>query len=89
MATLVTDDVRKYVCHITDVSSPKAEYVRHFEAITPRSLDGRYVFTSGSPPSHAFAEIEAQHSTKIEGSLPFLHHEVEQAERRIHSKLQY
>ena len=72
MATLVTDDVRKYVRHITDVSSPKAEYVRHFEAITPRSLDGRYVFTSGSPPSHAFAEIEAQHSTKIEGSRNFL-----------------
>ena len=66
MATLVTDDVRKYVRHITDVSSPKAEYVRHFEAITPRSLDGRYVFTSGSPPSHAFAEIEAQHSTQID-----------------------
>jgi hypothetical protein len=89
MATLVTDDVRKYVCHITDVSSPKAEYVRHFEAITPRSLDGRYVFTSGSPPSHAFAEIEAQHSTKIEGSLPFLHHEVEQTVKNMVASLEF
>eukprot|EP01043_Picozoa_sp_COSAG02_P010426 COSAG02_NODE_366_length_23740_cov_20.235904_5_plen_112_part_00 len=45
--------------------------MRHFEAITPRALDGRYVLTSGSPPSHAFAEIE--------GSLPFLDREVQQA----------
>ena len=70
MATPLTDDVRKYVRHISEVSSPKAEYVRHFE-------DGRYVFTTGSPPSHAFAEIE--------GSQRFLDREVEQTveSRRI------
>eukprot|EP01043_Picozoa_sp_COSAG02_P116378 COSAG02_NODE_52798_length_305_cov_1.699029_1_plen_53_part_01 len=42
-----------------------------------------YSTYSGSPPSHAFAEIEAQHSTKIEGSLPFLHHEVEQTVKNM------
>ena len=57
-ATRDMDCVHKYVQHIADVSSPKAEYVRHFEAVTPRALDGRYLLTSGSPPSHAFAEVE-------------------------------
>ena len=53
MPTLDMDCVHKYVNHIADVSPPKAEYVRHFEANTPRALDGRYVLTGGSPPSHA------------------------------------
>ena len=69
-ATRDMDCVHKYVQHIADVSSPKAEYVRHFEAVAPRALDGRYLLTSGSPPSHAFAEVE--------GSLPFLDREVQQ-----------
>ena len=69
-ATRDMDCVHKYVQHIADVSSPKAEYVRHFEAVTPRAPDGRYLLTSGSPPSHAFAEVE--------GSLPFLDREVQQ-----------
>ena len=77
-ATRDMDCVHKYVQHIADASSPKAEYVRHFEAVTPRALDGRYLLTSGSPPSHAFAEIEAANSTMIEGSLPFLDREVQQ-----------
>ena len=78
MATLDMDCVHKYVNHIADASPPKAEYVRHFEANTPRALDGRYVLTGGSPPSHAFAEMEAAHSTMIEGSLPFLDRKVQQ-----------
>ena len=36
-ATRDMDCVHKYVQHIADVSSPKAEYVRHFEAVTPTS----------------------------------------------------
>ena len=59
MATLDMDCVHKYIHHITDVTPPKAEYVRHFEAHTPRALDGRYVLTGGPSPSHAFAEMEA------------------------------
>ena len=81
MATLLTDAVRKYVRHISEVSSPKAEYVRHFEAVTPRALDGRYVFTTGSPPSHAFAEIE--------GSLRFLDREVEQTVENMVACLEF
>ena len=78
MATLDMDCVHKYIHHITDVSPPKAEYVRHFEAHTPRALDGRYVLTGGPPPSHAFVEKKAAHSTVFEGSLPFLDLEVQQ-----------
>ena len=58
-ATRDMDCVHKYVQHIADVSSPKAEYVRHFEAVTPRALDGRYVLALTSRGSHRHAALNS------------------------------
>ena len=74
MQVVATDYVQNYVRHISDGSPPKAEYMRHFEATSPRALRGCDVLTTG--PGARFAEIEARRSTKIEGSLPFVDLEV-------------
>ena len=41
MAGLAANYVQQYVRHIVDGTPPKAEYVRHFEARTPRALGGQ------------------------------------------------
>ena len=66
MQVVATDYVQNYVRHISDGSPPKAEYMRHFEATSPRALGGCDVLTTG--PGARFAEIEARRSTKIEGN---------------------
>ena len=75
---MAVDYVQNYVRHISDVSSPKPEYVRHFEASSPRALGGCYVLPGASSSSPTFAKIEAWHSTKIDGGLKFVDHEVQQ-----------
>ena len=64
MQVVATDYVQNYVRHISDGSPPKAEYMRHFEATSPRALGGCDVLTTG--PGARFAEIEARRSTKID-----------------------
>ncbi len=49
MAGLAANYVQQYVRHIVDGTPPKAEYVRHFEARTPRALGGQYVLSGGLP----------------------------------------
>ena len=78
MAGLVVNYVQQYVRHIVEGSRPKAEYVRHSEARSPRALGhlgGQYVL-SGGLNSPGFAKIEAHLCTKIEDSMVFLDHEV-------------
>ena len=77
MAGLVVNCVQQYLHHIVDGSPPKAEYVRHFEARSPRALGGQYVLSGGLPHSPEFAKIEARMSTEIEDSMPFLDHAVQ------------
>jgi len=76
MAGLVVNYVQQYVRHIVEGSRPKAEYVRHFEARSPRALGGQYVL-SGGLHSPGFAKIEAHLCTTIEDSMAFLEHEVQ------------
>ena len=77
MAGLAANYVQQYVRHIVDGTPPKAEYVRHFEARTPRALGGQYVLSGGLPHSPGFAKIEAHLCTKIEDSMAFLDNEVQ------------
>ena len=77
MAGLVVNHVQHYVRLITDGSLPKAEYVRHFEARTPRLLGGQYVLGGGLPHSPGFAKIEARMSNEIEDSMLFTGQEVQ------------
>ena len=58
MAGLAANYVQQYVRHIVDGTPPKAEYVRHFEARTPRALGGQYVLSGGLPHSPGFAKID-------------------------------
>ena len=67
MAGFVGNYVHKYVRHVADRTPPKAEYVRHFEARSPRALGGQYV-VSGHERQKV---IEAHLSTEIEESMPY------------------
>ena len=69
MAGLLSEYVSKYVRQISDGTPPKAEYVRHFEARSPRVLGGQALV-------QAFDHIKAKHSTEIE---PFVDLEVQYA----------
>ena len=69
MAGLLSGFVSKYVRQISDGIPPQPEYVRHFEARSPRVLGGQ-------APVQAFAHIMAKHSTEIE---PFVDLEVQYA----------
>ena len=78
MAGLLVNYVQQYVRHIADGSMPKAEYVEHFEARSPRALGGQHILSGGQPHSPAFAKIEAHLSTEIENSMPYMGLEVQQ-----------
>ena len=59
MAGLVVNCVQQYLHHIVDGSPPKAEYVRHFEARSPRALGGQYVPNMFVSAPHAVLNFKA------------------------------